>query len=308
MYFNGGVMDILKKLKCICETKVNVSLKDYCSIKIGGVGKFICFPKSVRQVKRVINLLNRYSIQYYILGNGTNIVFEDAGYSGVLVSLKKMKRINVKGENLCAYAGASLFYINQLCAKCGLSGLEFSFGIPGTVGGAVRMNAGCFGGEIKDVVSYVWVLVNGRIKKLTKREMHFSYRSSIISASNTIVLKVQFKLKRKIEALILEKMQGNMQKRLSTQPYGTLNAGSIFKKTKNESAGKYIDKLGLKGVIIGDIQISPKHANFFINLGNGSSKDLHLLIDQTRQNVYNSFGESLEQEVIFVGDKNGNLW
>lgn len=301
-------MDIFNKLKCICETKVNVSLKDYCSIKIGGVGKFVCFPKSVRQVKRVINLLNSYNIQYYILGNGTNIVFEDAGYSGVLISLKKLKRIIIKGNKLSAYAGASLFYINQLCAKCGLSGLEFSYGIPGTVGGAVTMNAGCFGGEIKDVVSYVWVLHNGKIKKLTSSDMHFGYRNSIVLSSNMVVLKVQFKLKQKPEALILEKMQGNMQKRLSTQPYGTLNAGSIFKKTKNESAGKYIDKLGLKGGIIGDIQISTKHANFFINLGNGSSKDLHLLIDQTKEKVYNIFSESLEQEVIFVGDKNGNLW
>lgn len=302
-------MNYYRILSKICKTRKNVNLKDYCSIKIGGVGKYVCFPKTVRQVKKLIKFLSITKIKYYILGNGTNIIFKDSGYSGVLICLKNMNRINLKNGKVSAYAGANLFYLNQICAKAGYSGLEFSYGIPGTIGGAVCMNAGAFGGEIKDIVKYVWVLKNGKVQKLSKKDLNFGYRTSVLQNSKMIVLKVQLQLKQTFDKQnvtqndqILQKMQQIMQKRLQTQPYGTLNAGSIFKKTRNESAGKYIDKLGLKGVKIEHIQISQIHANFFINLGNATSENLHKVINLTKEKVKKEFGIILEQEVIFVGD------
>lgn len=305
-------MEIYRNLSRICETKRNVDLREYCSIKIGGMGRFVCFPKTVSQVKKLIMFLTKTKVKYYVLGNGTNIIFEDVGYSGVLICLKKMNRVVIKNENVSAYAGANLFYLNQLCAYAGLSGLEFSYGIPGSVGGAVCMNAGAFGGEMKDVVKFVWVLKNGRVQKLKSEELKFGYRTSILQKNKMIVLKVQFRLKQESKDNlgqniaknnnILQNMQQILQKRLTSQPYGTLNAGSIFKKTHNESAGKYIDKLGLKGVTIEHIQISQIHANFFINLGGATSKNMHKVIDITKEKVQNEFGVILEQEVIFVGD------
>lgn len=303
-------MNYFYLLSKICDTKQNVNLQKYCSIKIGGIGKYVCFPKTIRQVKKLFNFLENNKINYYILGNGTNIVFEDSGYSGVLICLKKLNKVYFKNNKVTVYAGANLFYLNQLCLKANYSGLEFSYGIPGTVGGAVCMNAGAFGGEMKDIVKYVWVLKNGRVVKLQKKDLEFGYRTSILQKNKKIiVLKVQLCLTQENicenttqNNKILQKMQEIMQKRLKSQPYGTLNAGSIFKKTQNESAGKYIDKLGLKGVKIEHIQISQIHANFFINLGKATSKNLHNVIDLTKEKVQNKFGIILEQEVIFVGD------
>lgn len=302
-------MNYYRILRKICNTRENVNLKDYCSIKIGGVGRYVCFPRTVRQVKKLAKFLIKTKTKYYILGNGTNIIFEDGGYSGVLICLKNMNRIIIKNGKVSAYAGANLFYLNQICANGGYSGLEFSYGIPGTIGGAVCMNAGAYGKEMKDIVKYVWVLKNGTVQKLSKKDLNFGYRTSILQNSKMIVLKVQLKLKQ-IKGIhkttqndqILQKMQQIMQKRLQTQPYGTLNSGSIFKKTQNESAGKYIDKLGLKGVKIEYIQISQIHANFFINLGNATSENLHKVINLTKEKVKKEFGIILEQEVIFVGD------
>lgn len=295
-------MRIYKKLSRICECKKNESLKNYCSIKIGGQAKYVCFPKTIRQLKKIIFFVNKLHIKYYVLGNGTNIVFEDNGFNGVIICLKKLNRINISQNYISCYAGANLFYVNQVCAKCGLSGLEFSYGIPGTIGGAVAMNAGAFGGEMKDIVKYVWVLKNNRVKKLKASALEFNYRHSNILNSNQIILKVSFKLQKNDVIKIQELQKNNLQKRLNTQPYGTLNSGSVFKKIENESAGKYIDKLGLKGVKIGDIQISTKHANFFINVGNATSDDLHKAINYASEKVKKEFGLCLQQEIIFVGE------
>lgn len=295
-------MKLFKKLCKICKCKRNENLSQYCSIKIGGNAKYVCFPKSVRQVKKLVCFLSKNKIKYYILGNGTNTIFEDGGFNGAVICLKKLNKVFVKGNAITAYAGANLFYVNQLCAKNSLKGLEFSYGIPASVGGAISMNAGAFGGEMKDVVKSVLVLQNGHVKMLTNQQIKFSYRHSCVRNSNLIVLRVCFKLSFGTKEEIEKKQKEIMQKRLDTQPYGTFNAGSIFKRTENESAGKYIDKLGLKGVTIGNIQISHVHANFFINLGGATSEDLHKAISFAKQKVLLEYGINLHEEVIFVGD------
>ena len=301
------MIDKLYKNLCrICEAKCNQDLKKYCTIKIGGVGKYICFPKSIRQVKKLVTFLNCHKIKYYIIGNGSNIVFEDTGYRGVLISLKNLKKIYANNTKLFAYAGANLFSLNNFCSKNSLCGLEFSYGIPASVGGAVFMNAGAFGKEMSDVIECVWVLLDGRVKKLFKNQLGFGYRHSEFMKNgkynNAVILKACFKLKKGVNQEIQLLQKQIFAKRMQAQPYGTLNCGSVFKKVQNDGAGKIIDKMGLKGVTIGDIQISPKHANFFVNLKRATSADLHQTINKVKEQALEDLGINLPEEIIFVGD------
>ena len=293
-------MKIYNKLSKICKTEQNVNLKNLCSMHVGGIGKYICYPSTIKQVKKLIRYLTKHKIQHYIIGNGTNIIFEDSGYNGVLVSLKNLNEIKIKDNTLICLAGANLFAVNIFCRKNNLSGLEWSYGIPASVGGAVYMNAGAYGSEMKDVIKYVWALNKGKIVKYKLEQMNFSYRNSIFQQNSNIILKVEFLLNKDGSKNIEERQNNYFNQRKALQPYGTYNCGSVFKKTVDGSAGKTIDKLGLKNVKIGQIQISQKHANFFVNLGNGTSKDLRNLIDQTKQIVKDKTGLELEEEVIFV--------
>lgn len=295
-------MNILKVLSKICSCKRNQKLKDYCSIKIGGVAKFICFPKTIRQLKKLVAFLNKNNIRFFVLGNGTNVVFSSNGFNGVIICLKKLNKIFVKKNKVSAFCGASLFYLNQLCENNGLSGLEFSYGIPATVGGAVVMNAGAFGGEMKDIIQSVLVLQNNRVKLLKKEQICFSHRKTSLQNKNIIVLKATFSLKKANNLEIKQKQQLFFKKRLNSQPYGTNNAGSVFKRVNGESAGKYIDKLGLKGVTIGGIEISSKHANFFVNKNGATSQDYLNAISFVKQSVKKEFCLNLEEEIIYVGE------
>lgn len=296
-------MEIYEKLVKICKTEQNVNLKKLCSIHIGGIGKCLCFPNSIKQIKKLIKFLRKNKLEYYVIGNGTNIVFEDSGYNGVLISLKHFNKISSIDNNLSCFAGANLFAINIFCKNEGLSGLEWSYGIPASIGGAVYMNAGAYDSEIKDSIKYVWALKNGKIIKYKNKDLNFSYRHSLFQENNDIILKVEFELQKADSNLINEKMNEIFSHRKLTQPYGTFNCGSVFKKTVQGSAGKTIDKLGLKGVKIGDIEISHIHANFFINNGNGKSEDLRKLISMVKYKVFKSENINLKEEVIFIENK-----
>lgn len=287
----------------ICPTKKNVSLKDYCTIKIGGVGKYICFPKSFGQVKNLIKFIRKKKIKFFVVGNGSNVVFEDVGFSGILINMKLLNKIYSKSTPVTAFAGVNLFSLNKFCEEHCFGGIEFTYGIPATIGGAIFMNCGAFGGEIADVVKNVWVLENNKIKKYHNEELDFAYRHSIfMKKKNIVILKASFELFFSDKKLIRSLQKSFFDQRLQSQPYGTFNCGSVFKKLPDCGAGKIIDKLGLKGVTIGDIQISPKHANFFVNTKHAISKDLHKAIDYTKNLVYNNLGITLVEEIIFVGD------
>lgn len=292
-------MEIFNKLQKICNCKKDVNLKNLCSIHIGGVGACVCYPHTIGQVKKLVKILNKKHIKYYVLGNGTNIVFEDGGVSAVLICLKELKDFCVRKNTIIACAGLNLFALNYLCKTKELEGLEWSYGIPASIGGAVFMNAGAYGHEMGEYVRNVWVLKNGKVKKLSNKQMGFEYRKTLLKGTNEIILKVKFCLNKGDSNNIDAKQKQIFAYRKCCQPYGTYNAGSIFKKTCLGSAGKTIDKLGLKGAKIGDIQISNVHANFFINLGSATSADLHKLINQTKQIVYNSTGIILEEEIEF---------
>lgn len=296
-------MAIFDELNNICETQMDVSLKNLCSIHIGGIGKFVCFPKKIREVVNLIKFLRANKMDYYVFGNGTNIVFEDGGYHAVLICLKKLTGIKFLGGNIYVLAGTNMFYLNGELMQKGLGGMEWSYGIPGTVGGAVCMNAGAYGGCIANHVKCVWALCGEKIKKITNNEMMFEYRSSIFKNSKLVILRVLLGLEQSSTSIVKQKQRDTFNQRLNTQPYGTMNAGSIFKKTNLISAGKTIDKLGLKGVKIGDIQISSKHANFFINLGNGTSEDLHNLINFVKIRAKQENNIFLQEEIMFVGNQ-----
>lgn len=296
-------MEIYSKLSKICDTKENVNLKTMCSMHIGGVGDYVCYPKTIKQLSRLVNYLNTNKLEYFVVGNGTNIIFEDGGYSAVLICLKKMDNFVVGKKTIVAEAGLGLFAFNFACRVHGLGGMEWSFGIPATIGGAVAMNAGAYGHEISEFVKNVWVLKDGKIQKYTAKQMGFKYRKSRVLIDGGIIVKASFCLKVKSTSEIEQLQNQIFAYRKCCQPYGTYNAGSIFKKSNGISAGKTIDKLGLKSVKIGDIQISDKHANFFINLGNGKSADLHKLIETTKAIVKSQENIDLEEEVVFVSNK-----
>lgn len=291
------IFDILCK---ICFCKRNVNLKTMCTIGIGGVGDYVCFPKSINELNNVLKYLNKNKIRYFIVGNGSNIIFDDDGFRGVIVSLKKMCDVKVIKNRIIAESGLNLFALNFVCKTEGLGGLEWSYGIPASVGGAIYMNAGAYGSEIKDFLEYVWTIKDGKIKKYNAKEIEFGYRKSPFQDTNEIIIKAKFCLAKKDSNQIEKRQNEIFAYRKCCQPYEFKSAGSIFKKLNGESAGKTIDKLGLKNVKIGQIQISQKHANFFVNLGNGTSKDLRNLIDQTKQIVKDKTGLELEEEVIFV--------
>lgn len=295
---------LYNQLSSICKTNFNVSAKKYCTFKIGGTIKLLCSPNSIVQCLKLFTFLDKNCIPYYIIGNGSNIVFEDGIINKVIICMNNLNKIYNKNNSVFAYAGVNLFLLNNFCKQNSLSGLEFSFGIPGSIGGAVVMNAGAYGGEFKDVVKYVWIYKNYKIYKLKNSDLNFGYRDSIFKHSKMIILKVQLNLsfgdKNKIECLQKE----YMNKRLQSQPLSFPSAGSVFKKCKNESAGKYIDKVGLKSVKIGDIQISSKHANFFINLGNGTCENLKQLIKLTTTVVKQKENVTLQPEIIIVQNNN----
>ena len=298
---------MINKLQKICETKENVNLKTLCTMRIGGIGRVVCYPKNVKELKRLIRYLNKTHQKYFVVGNGSNIVFEDGGVDEVLIILRKMCGFKIKNNKIKADCGLNLFTLNYICAENSLTGLEWSYGIPASVGGAICMNAGAYGGEIKDFVEYVYILQNGKIKKIKNDNMGFGYRTSRVLGTNDIVVSATFVLQDGDSDEILAKQKQIFAYRKCCQPYGTYNCGSVFKKSNGESAGKTIDKLGLKSVKIGNIQINSLHANFFVNLGDGTCSDLHKLINFTKAIVKEKTGLDLEEEVIFVGNKKDEL-
>lgn len=289
----------IKKIKKICEFKIDQSIKNFTSIKIGGTAN-IAYPKNVKQLKKLITFLKKNKKKYMVIGNGTNLVFSDKKHEVILISLKHFKNIKQNDNRVIIASGVSLFYLCQFCQINSLGGAEFLYGIPGSVGGAIKMNAGAFDKEIKNIVLRVWVLKDDKVSVLSLNQCKFDYRHSIFFDKNYIILKVELNLIKKDCLLIKHEMNDILQTRHSIQPYNTLNAGSIFKKCNNESAGKYIDNLGLKGYKIGDIQISDRHANFFVNCGNAKFYDFENMVNEVKTLVKKIYGINLNLEVIVI--------
>ena len=292
-------MNIYNLLRRICTTKQYVNLKTLCSIKIGGIARYVCYPNKTSQLKKLVYVLNKYKIQYHLIGKGTNIIFEDGFRNFVLICTDKLNKYYAKKNTVFAFCGLGLNKLNYYLYQNGIGGLEWSYGIPGSIGGATVMNAGAFKNEMSNFIKYAVVLSNNHYKVISNRQLNFGYRNSIIKNSNIIVVKVCLNLFLSNSQIIKQKQLNYVNLRKQSQPLNYLSCGSVFLKTNNESAGKIIDKMGLKGVKLGEAQISNKHANFFINLSCASSKDMHNLIDMVKS-MAKSKGIYLQEEVIFI--------
>lgn len=281
--------------------KENVSLKNYNTYKIGGKVKYLIKPYDINNLILLLDYLKTNKINYFIIGKGSNIILPDQDYNGAIILLDNLSKISIKDNYVNVESGISLNNFILKLVNENIKGLENLCGIPGTLGGAVVQNAGCYNSTISDYLESVTYLENGIIKTIKKDECNFEYRNSIFKKNkNLIVLSCTFKLEKGNKEDMLSIIKEHNLKRKNTQPLLYPNAGSVFKNPINNSAGKLIDELGLKNYHINDAYISEKHANFIINKGNAKSKDIINLIKYIKKEVKNKYDIDLEleQEII----------
>ena len=283
---------------------MNESLKKHTTYGIGGPADLMIFPKSKQDLIKVVEIINKNKIQLAILGSGSNVLVSDNGIRGAVISLKNsLKQIEVDDNILYAECGTMLGKIVKHAVKNNLIGLENLNGVPGTLGGALIMNAGAWGGEISENLIHVEVINSkSEIQKIQKKDLNFSYRQSSFNKDD-ILLSAKFNLKKADKDIIKENFIEAQSGRKKSQPLNKRSAGSLFKNPKNNSAGKLLDEAGLKGFSIGDAKISEKHANFFINDGDASSKDMLMLIKKAHKEVKDKFNVNLSLEVKLMGFK-----
>lgn len=277
------------------EVIEKADLKKYCTFKIGGRGTIV-FPKNVVELKKLIRECQKLNKNYFILGNGSNLLFSDFEINTILVSLKYFNEIRqVKKDEVFVGAGVNLFPLNIYLKNHNLSGLEWSYGIPGSIGGAIFMNAGAFGHSISENILNVKVIKCGKVENISKKNLEFSYRKSNI---NGIILGATMKFKEGNLDEIAFLQQDYLERRKISQPYDKFSAGSVFKRNieKNIIPAKLIDTLGLKGTRIGGAEISKKHAGFIVNNGDAKAIDVLALIEYIKYKT----GEDLELEIIYV--------
>lgn len=284
----------------------NAPLKDRTTFKIGGNCDLLVHMNGEESFLRLVPLAENLGVPYYIFGKGSNLIVDSDGISGIVfLSGKEFSEIvSVDGNNLVCQAGAPLVQICNKALEQGLSGLEFAYGIPGTLGGAVFMNAGAYGGEIKDVVSSVKAMNRqGNIKVYSNSELDFSYRHSRFCKSGEIILSAEIKLRNGEKSEIKAKMEELMEKRRSKQPLEYPSAGSTFKRPEGNYAAALIEQCGLKGVHVGGAEVSEKHSGFIINKGNATFTELMELIRIVKDTVRKKTGYSLECEPLIITDK-----
>ena len=283
-------LEFYKELvKIIDEDRVYVDepMKKHTTFRVGGNADFFVKPRAVEEIQGVVALCKKEDMPYYILGNGSNLLVGDRGYRGVIIQIyREMNHIEVMDSCIKTQAGALLSKVGATALEAGLEGFEFASGIPGTVGGAVVMNAGAYGGEMKDILQSVTVLTtNGEVKELSNEQLELGYRTSIIARENHIVIEAVFQLKR-----------------TTKQPLEYPSAGSTFKRPEGYFAGKLIQDAGLRGFQVGGAQVSEKHCGFVINKEEATAADVAELMRQVSEKVQQEFGVTLEPEVKRLGE------
>lgn len=276
-------------------------MRNHTTFRVGGPAKYIFMPADVSEIKSVIEYARQNNEKYMILGNGSNVIFSDEGFDGYIIQIySNMNKICEKDDLIYAEAGALLSKLAAYARDKSLTGMEFAAGIPGTLGGAVVMNAGAYGGEMKDVIEYVDVLEqNGEIKTYSCDEMEFGYRHSIID-DDKIVLGVAIRLAKGNKNQIIDRMNELKEARMAKQPLEYPSAGSTFKRPEGHFAGKLIQDAGLRGYRVGGAMVSEKHCGFVINYDNATSADILKLMDDVSVTVYDKFGVKLEPEVKVI--------
>lgn len=283
--------------------KENEALSNYTYTETGGPADILFFPQSVEEVRTVIDWTAANGYPLTILGNASNLIVQDGGIRGVTVILTELNHMEVKNDRIKVEAGAAIIDLSEEAYEYSLTGLEFACGIPGSVGGAVYMNAGAYGGEVKDVIENVTVLTrDGEIKELSNEEMHFTYRNSILQETQDIVLSITFQLKKGQAEKIREKMDELTYLRTSKQPLEYPSCGSVFKRPEGHYTGKLIQDAGLQGLIWGGAQVSTKHAGFIVNIAEATATDYIELIKHIQKVIFKQYGVKLEREVRIIGE------
>ena len=276
----------------------------HTTFRIGGNADYFVKPGNADEVAAVIVVCREYNIPYFILGNGSNLLVSDDGYRGMIINIMdNMDSVTVDGRIITAQAGAMLVRVSVMARDNALTGLEFASGIPGTIGGAVYMNAGAYGGEMKNVVKTVRAIDEyGRIYELDSEKMDFSYRHSIVEERKLIVLEVTLELEHGSREAIDDRMKELAEARRSKQPLEYPSAGSTFKRPEGYFAGKLIMDAGLRGYSVGGAQVAEKHCGFIINKGGATASDVVELIRDVQHDVDDKFGVTLEPEVKMLGE------
>lgn len=294
---------LFSKLNCI--VRYDEPLKNHTTFKIGGNCIALIEPREVSDIVETIKICRENSIKFFVIGNGSNLLVPDEGYNGVIIKLKgEFSTIQVEGEYLIVNSGAKLSEVYTIAYENSLTGFEFASGIPGTIGGAIYMNAGAYGGEMKDIVESVQVLDldNFELRELKNEELEFSYRKSIIQRKNYIVTTIKLKLQKGNKEEINAVYEDLRERRNSKQPLNFGSAGSTFKRPEGHFASKLIEDAGLKGYHINDAWVSEKHSGFVVNKGNASYKEVMELIEYVQKVVFEKFGVKLETEVRILKD------
>ena len=290
------------KRENIGRIEENISLKKYTTYKVGGKSRCVVYPKNVDKLVQLIKLLNLNNIKYKIIGNGSNLLFSDKDYDGILIKLVDFDDIEINDNRIKVGAGYSLMKLSRIAMKNSLTGLEFAAGIPGTVGGAVFMNAGAYKSDMGYIVKSIKVLTpDYRIIELENRELDFHYRTSYLKKHpKYICLEAVIKLEYGSKSAIENLMKERLKRRMSSQPLNYPSAGSVFRNPKDMFAGELIENLGLKGMKHNGAMISDKHANFIVNTGNAKSEDIKYLIDYAYNKVKEKYNVEMVVEQEFV--------
>lgn len=300
-------MDLYKEL-CAVSGQENV-LRDepmsrHTTFRIGGPADYFVAAACAEEIREVIGICQRNSIPYYIMGNGSDLLVGDKGFRGVIIQIfKRMNAIRVEGERIFVQAGALLSRTAAAACEASLTGMEFASGIPGTMGGALRMNAGAYGGEMKQIVESADILTaDGEVKTLSVDELGLGYRTSVISRNDYVALEVVLKLNKGSRDEIRARMDELKEKRVQKQPLEYGSAGSTFKRPEGYFAGKLIEDAGLRGYRVGDAQVSEKHCGFVINRGSATAAEVAQLMEDVEDRVEQKFGVRLEPEVKKIGE------
>lgn len=302
---NQNFYDKLNNVIAKDSILIDEPMSRHTTFRVGGPADFFVTPKAKEEVRDVVRICKEAGMPYYIIGNGSNLLVSDAGYRGVIVQIyKEMNEVKVEGDLVKAQAGALLSGIAAKALGAKLSGFEFASGIPGTIGGACVMNAGAYGGEMKDVLESVTVLTGeGKIIELGRNELELGYRTSVIAKKGYIVLGAVLKLERGDGEKIKTYMDELKEKRVTKQPLEYPSAGSTFKRPEGYFAGKLIEDAGLRGFQVGGAQVSEKHCGFVINRDHATAADIMELMRQVQIRVKENSGVDLEPEVKRLGDE-----
>ncbi len=289
------------------EVKILEDIRSYTTFKVGGKVKYLCKISDINKFPDVIKIAKEHHLKFIVIGGGSNLYFTDEIYEGIVI-LNRCNKFEIKGREIECESGALIEDIIKECVQKGIAGLEFMAGIPGTIGGAVCGNAGAFGDSIGNYIKSALIIDEKLVLKTVNKEFfNFSYRTSNILDSEKVILKVTLELKEGEREEIIRKVEEYKKIRESKIPYDVPSAGSFFKNvllskdtSKRTSAGELIDKAGYKGFRIGDAQVSVKHGNFIINVGNATSKDVLMLAEKLKKVVYDKFGIMLDEEVRYI--------